>query len=89
MSTAPSRGSPDPEPESWLRDWFAERGADEPLNPNDNYFENGLIDSFGAIELIEEVETHFSIRFTERDFQDRRFASLAGLAELINKKRRG
>lgn len=72
--------------EDWLRDWFAEREPDIELGGDENYFDAGVIDSFGTIELIEEIETRFDIRFDERDFQDRRFATLGGLAEVILEK---
>nr|WP_279381356.1 acyl carrier protein [Candidatus Thiosymbion oneisti] len=70
-----------------MRRWFAGRTPDLELDRDDNYFEVGAIDSFSVIELIENVENRFSIRFTEQDFQDRRFVTLSGLAELIREKR--
>ena len=68
--------------QDWLQDWFAGRGAR--VASDANYFEVGAIDSFGVIELIEAVESHFKIAFRQHDFQDRRFASIAGLAEIVN-----
>jgi acyl carrier protein len=70
--------------EAWLQDWFAGRGAR--VASDANYFEAGAIDSFGVIELIEAVESHFKIAFRQHDFQDRRFASIAGLAEIVNER---
>jgi D-alanine--poly(phosphoribitol) ligase subunit 2 len=69
----------------WIAGWFAARA---PIPPgfdlaNGNYFEAGLIDSFAVIELIEAIETQFEIRFTEVHFQDRRFTTVGGLAEII------
>ena len=72
--------------EQWVRGWFTERAPEMELNRDDNYFEKGAIDSFGVIELIEEMESHFSVRFTEQDFQDRRFATLSGLVEILREK---
>lgn len=71
----------------WLVAWFDARAT----IPNDgiedrlrtNYFEAGLIDSLGVVELIADTEEHFGIRFSERDFQDRRFATIGGLSELV------
>lgn len=68
--------------EAWLQDWFAGRG--HRLTPDQNYFDAGAVDSFGVIELIEALETKFKFSFGERDFQDRRFATIAGLAEIVN-----
>ena len=72
----------------WLIRWFETRGAlkgetsEEKLQTN--YFEAELIDSFGVIELIAAIESEFKIKFNENHFQDRRFATLLGLDELIN-----
>lgn len=34
--------------------------------------------------MIEAVESHFRISFRQHDFQDRRFATIAGLAEIVD-----
>ena len=70
--------------EAWLQGWFAKRGAK--LSREQNFFEAEAIDSFGVIELIEAVETQFAMSFDQRDFQDRRFATIAGLAEIVNER---
>ncbi len=68
----------------WLREWFSYRGKFK----SQEIFEN--IDSMGVIELICDVEKHFGIKFTERDFQNRKFSTIEGLAEIIrHKKDRG
>ncbi|MDP2431768.1 MAG: acyl carrier protein [Pseudomonadota bacterium] len=71
---------------AWLFDWFRQRAAHITLAPDDNYFNAGAIDSFGVIELIEDMERAFSVRFSQDDFQDRRFSSVAGLAALLAEK---
>ena len=53
---------------------------------DENYFDAGAIDSFGVIELIEAVEDRFKIAFRQHDFQDRRFATVAGLAEIVHER---
>tara|TARA_A100001388_G_C28616302_1_gene425350 strand:- start:91 stop:354 length:264 start_codon:yes stop_codon:yes gene_type:complete len=53
---------------------------------NRNYFELGLIDSFGIIILIEEIESYYSIRLTEKHFEQRKFSTIAGLAEIIEEE---
>ena len=70
----------------WLKEWFAQRAPDVKLREQDNFFNEGAIDSFGIIELIEEVETKFSIRFSEQDFQNRGFPTIEGLARIISEK---
>lgn len=71
----------------WLLDWFCRRlmppGSTQEEQLQVNYFEAGLIDSFGVIELITEIEQNFDIRFSEKHFQERRFATIGGLGELI------
>lgn len=77
----------------WVVDWFAARtarAADEVTAMRDeNYFDAGLIDSFGVIELIGDIEAEFPVVFDERDFQDRRFATMSGLAGLIDELSEG
>jgi len=71
----------------WLKTWFTNKN-DLPSFPDgaesQNYFEVGLIDSFNVIELIESIETEFQIKFDQNHFQDRRFSTIKGLAEIIN-----
>ncbi len=67
----------------WLKNYFA-KSASLPAGVEElNYFEIGLIDSLGVIELIENIESHFNIQFTEMNFQERRFSTIKGLAEII------
>ena len=70
----------------WLMVWLTQRNGDSPnsaIQPQTNYFDAGLIDSFGVIELITAIEDRFRIRFNERHFQDRRFPTIEGLSRLI------
>lgn len=74
------------ESQQWIMDWFSNQAPHIKLGPQDNYFTIGAIDSMGVIELIEEVEQTFSVRFSQEDFQDERFATICGLAEMVTKK---
>lgn len=72
--------------EAWLIEWFASRATLPPsadARLQTNYFESGWIDSLGIIGLIEEIESHFALRFEERHFQDRRFSTIGGLGAII------
>ena len=73
------------EVQNWLISWFKNnKGVEErPDIHNCNYFESGFIDSFGVVELIMEIESKYTIRFSQNHFQDRRFATIDGLAEII------
>ncbi len=77
---------------AWLQDWFANKSG-RPATEiatlhNVDYIQAGLIDSFSIIELIADAEAHFDIRFTAEQFQDRRFTTLSGLAEIIAESRK-
>ncbi len=80
-----------PKIDKWLIEWFKERNqgslpeTDKPLE-EENYFELGLIDSFGILELITEIETHYGIGLTQDHFEQRRFSTLKGLAEIIREE---
>lgn len=71
----------------WLSAWFKARGTlsgDGLLDGvGRNYFDQGLVDSLGVIELITDIESHFGVAFTEKHFQDRRFSTVDGLVEII------
>ena len=70
----------------WLIRWFGTRNSEEnePCDLSENYFETGRIDSMGIMDLILDVERQFGIKFNEKHFQDRRFATIQGLSELIH-----
>jgi D-alanine--poly(phosphoribitol) ligase subunit 2 len=72
--------------EAWVMSWLAGRAKGGALSPSANYFEVGIIDSFGAIEFVEDIETRFGIRFSDQDFQDERFYSARGVAAIIAAK---
>ena len=67
----------------WLIAYFSKNGTIPEDIEKIDFFETGLIDSFGVIELIGEIESYFNIRFNEDNFQDRRFSTIKGLAEII------
>ncbi len=65
----------------WLREWFGRKGP-VPA-PEADYFEAGFLDSLGAVELVAAMEKEFSVKFEQEHFQQARFSTLGGLAELI------
>ena len=72
--------------EQWIEKWFAQKSSEIKLDMNDNFFEKGAIDSFGIMELIIELESHYEITFTQEEFQDNRFSNIQGLSEIIHGK---
>lgn len=78
---------------AWLISWFRKQRPELDQQPDTqilaaDYFASEFIDSMGVVELIGEAESVFGIRFTESDFQDRRFSSVAGLAAIISERSR-
>jgi acyl carrier protein len=70
----------------WIIDWFKRQAPHIKLEIDENYFAAGAIDSMGIIELIEEMEQYFSVRFSQDDFQDERFSCIGGLTEMLAEK---
>jgi len=73
--------------QAWLRDWFVSRAkigqpTSQPLLDID-YFEAGWLTSMEVVEFVTEIERQFGMQFSDRDLQDPRFVTLAGLTELI------
>lgn len=73
---------------NWLIEWFLENGtvAEDTLRGNldANYLGSGFIDSFTFISLIGDIEDEFEIEFDNDQFLDRNFATINGLAEIID-----
>jgi acyl carrier protein len=73
--------------QDWLTNWFVARGkigngAPETLHETD-YFEAGWLTSMEVVEFVIEIEQRFGMQFSDRDLQDPRFVTIAGLTELI------
>ncbi len=71
----------------WVKKWFIENGNVESSlleeKQEENYLDAGFIDSFTFIGLIADIEEHFGISFENDQFEDRKFATLNGLIEII------
>jgi len=52
-------------------------------------FENGYIDSLKLFDFISSLEKKFNIKFDPSDFEDRRFRTIEGIAEIIMEKKNG
>ena len=70
--------------------WFLKNSnvnkEDIEKNFNSNYLEVGWIDSLQFVSFISDIENKFKIRFQNDEFQNKKFASINGLTELIEKK---
>jgi acyl carrier protein len=71
----------------WLTQWFVARakiGKSAPVDVCDtDYFEAGWLTSMEVVEFVTEIEQRFAMQFSDRDLQDPRFVTIAGLTELI------
>ncbi|MFC1497422.1 acyl carrier protein [Verrucomicrobiota bacterium] len=74
--------------QDWVVKWFVGHNQDQDLviDVSKDYYECGLLDSFGIIELIEAVENQFSFRFNDGDFQLAEFRTIQGLSTIIEQK---
>lgn len=73
--------------EAWLVGWFEDKSKinKNDISLSDSYFEQNLVDSFGVIELIDDIETNYEVQLNESHFQDRDFVTIKGLANIIFK----
>ena len=81
------------DPVEFLRDYLT-RDKDVPDKDTEefldlDYFEAGLIDSFGVINLVAEIEGAFGIRFGPSDMQSKDFRTVRGLGGIIQNLRAG
>lgn len=74
---------------NWLVGWFESNSMIEASEIRQkisvSYFEEGFIDSFVFIRLISDVEEKYHIEFDNEQFEDRNFATIEGLAEIIER----
>ncbi len=73
---------------NWLINWFTNKNPQISININNetDYYKAGLVDSFGIIELIVEIENNFSIKFDDSDFKKKEFRTIKGLENLIKSR---
>ena len=77
----------------WIVEWFSKNSNQEKQIVEQNFHEDYLakcwIDSLKFIELIADIENHFSIKFSNIDFQDRAFSTVNGLVKAIEDRING
>lgn len=69
-----------------LQGWFEKRLGHE-VSPDASFFKDSGLDSFDALNFISFVETTFSIRLEADDLQSPSFATLRGVAALVEARR--
>jgi acyl carrier protein len=74
----------------WIVQWFVKNTnvPEEEVTSHleSNYFEHKWVDSFSFIQFISDIEENFHIRFDNSEFQDREFATIAGLSKILAEK---
>ena len=50
---------------------------------NTDYLSEGYVDSLGFIKFITSIEKFFKVKFNQKDFMDRKFRTIRGLAQII------
>lgn len=77
----------------WIVEWFSKNislpAATIMERSGQNYFELGYVDSFGFIGFLSDLEEHLGFEFDNSQFEDRRFATIDGLCEIIEEWRSG
>lgn len=63
----------------------ADHSAIASLKDNDSLFDLGILDSLGLIELISQIESHFSITLAEESLVPSNFESLAKIVSFLTK----
>ena len=77
----------------WIINWFIKNSSLTEVqvreNTSANYFEQHWLDSFEFINFVTDLEEQFSISFSNDEFQNRNFATIDGLAKIIEEKLHG
>ena len=76
--------------EKWVVEWFVDNGGSVKeeiyTNMQENYIENGLVDSFGFLQLIADIEEKYKFVFEDSDFENEKLFVIEGLIEVIGDK---
>lgn len=59
------------------------------VNETTDLFQEGLIDSFGFVELVGFLEKSFKIRFDEKEFTTNSLNTLSNIVSTVKKKKAG
>ena len=78
------------ETKEWIVDWFVKNSNVSTVlirkNFEENYLENGWIDSLKFVSFITELEDKFKIKFSNEEFQNTKFSTVEGLSQIIEEK---
>lgn len=69
-----------------LQAWFAERLGARALDPREDLFDRGVLDSLNALELVMHLEAAFGIRVGPLDLVSGNFRTLDDLTRYVGMK---
>jgi acyl carrier protein len=59
------------------------------LRDDDDLLELGVLDSFGFVELVEEIQTRYAIDVQDIEITEENFGSVAAVARFVETRRQG
>lgn len=71
---------------SFIKDTFP-YVLDKPVDVRSRLFDEGIIDSFGILEVISYIEKRFEIRVHDEDVVEDNFATIENIAAYITRKK--
>ncbi|HNX20087.1 MAG TPA: acyl carrier protein [Acidobacteriota bacterium] len=60
-----------------------------PADPETSLFETGVIDSFGLLDVVADLESRFGIRVPDSEMVPRRFETIAKICAYVDSRRNG
>lgn len=70
----------------WLVQWLQRRNPGLEITGKSKIYDEGLVDSFGILELLQDTEKHFSISFQDHELRQQFFKTIDDFARMIGKK---
>lgn len=75
----------------WVIDWFKSHSSESEetirQSMTANYMELGLIDSFGFVQMLSDIDDEFDVMFVNEDFLNPNFQNIEGLIKLIDERK--
>ena len=62
-------------------------GKTEPVDPEEDLFSSGILDSLGILQLVMFIEERFSVEIPDEDVVFENFHSLAAIEEYLDSRR--
>ena len=71
--------------ESFVRSRFRIKSSDHHFNTDLNLWDEGYIDSVGAVQMVAHIEETYGIELTQEVLFDPDFTSISGIARLVTR----